>query len=178
MEFHFGMFALTTFSAHYFAWVTPFVALALARRPEWRGMLWLHLLQVGAVLALADLYGGPGTTWGLLQPLQPDVVDAVPNLREALLTSPGLVEQLAGALRTAFVALMALTCWPLVSWLRDRSRDAVAAGVHSDGPGAGVVGGVSAASGSQPTHGEGDTTDHGEDPEGREDRFGQQPASR
>ena len=54
-------------------------------------MLWLHLLQVGAVLALADLYGGPGTTWGLLQPLQPDVVDAVPNLREALLTSPGPV---------------------------------------------------------------------------------------
>lgn len=161
--FHFGMFALTTFSAHYFAWVTPFVALALARRPEWRGMLWLHLLQVGAVLALADLYGGPGTTWGLLQPLQPDVVDAVPNLREALLTSPGLVEQLAGALRTAFIALMALTCWPLVTALRATSAP-VAAG--------------SAAVGTQAAHGKGDPADQREQPEDREDRLGQQPAAR
>lgn len=119
--FHGGMFALTTFSAHYFAWFTPFVALALARKPEWRGMLGLHLLQVLAVIGLADLLGGPGTTWGLFQPLQPDVVDAVPNLRELLLNSPDLAVQAAGALRTAFIALMALTLWPMVTALRATS---------------------------------------------------------
>jgi hypothetical protein len=112
--FHAGMFALTTFSAHYFAWFTPFVALALARRPNWRGNLGVHLLQVLGVLALADLLGGPGTTWGLWQPLQPDIVDAVPNLRELLLTDPDLALQAAGALRTAFIALMALWTWPVV----------------------------------------------------------------
>ena len=108
---HGGMFALTTFSAHYFAWFTPFVALALARRPEWRGNLWLHLLQALVVLGLADLLGGPGTTWGLLQPLAPDLADAVPNLRELTLTSPDLGTQLAGALRTSFIALMAVWLW-------------------------------------------------------------------
>ncbi|HUG83511.1 MAG TPA: glycosyltransferase 87 family protein, partial [Euzebya sp.] len=115
--FHGGLFALTTFSAHYFAWFTPFVALALARRPQWRGTLGVHVLQAVAVLALADLLGGPGTTWGLFQPLQPDVVDALPNLREILLTSPDLAVQAAGALRTAFVALMVLWLWPAMAEL-------------------------------------------------------------
>jgi hypothetical protein len=118
--FHGGLFALTTFSAHYFAWFAPFVAIALARRPQWRGALPVHLLQVVAVLGLADLLGGPGTTWGLWQPLQPDVVDAVPNLRELLLTAPELSVQAAGALRTAFIALMALWLWPAVSELWGR----------------------------------------------------------
>ncbi|CAN5335960.1 hypothetical protein BH23ACT9_BH23ACT9_36520 [soil metagenome] len=122
--FHGGLFALTTFSAHYFAWFTPFVALALARRPQWRGTLGVHLLQALGVLALADLLGGPGTTWGLFQPLQPDVVDAVPNLREILLTAPDLAEQAAGALRTAFIALMVLWLWPAVAelWHEGTSR--------------------------------------------------------
>lgn len=114
---HGGLFMLTTFSAHYFAWFTPFVALAIARRPGWGGALWVHLLQAAGVLLLADLLGGPGTTWGLFQPLQPDQVDAVPNLRELLLTSPDLAEQAAGALRSAFIALMALWLWPPVSEL-------------------------------------------------------------
>jgi hypothetical protein len=120
---HGGMFALTTFSAHYFAWATPFVALALARRPAWRGVLGLHLGQAVVVLALADLLGGPGTTWGLLQPVAPDLVDAVPNLREALLATPDLAEQAAGALRTAFVALSAVLLWPVVSELARRPLD-------------------------------------------------------
>ncbi|MGI9016967.1 MAG: glycosyltransferase 87 family protein [Euzebya sp.] len=115
--FHGGLFMLTTFSAHYFAWFTPFVALAIARRPWWRGTLWVHLLQVAAVLALADLLGGPGTTWELFQPVAPGLVDAVPNLREMVLTAPDLAVQLAGALRTAFIALMALWLWPAMTEL-------------------------------------------------------------
>lgn len=116
--FHGGLFALTTFSAHYFAWFTPFVALALARRPQWGPTLALHLLQAFVVIALADLLGGPGTTWGLWQPVAPDLADAVPNLREVLLTSPDLAEQAAGALRTTFIALMGLWLWPAVRELR------------------------------------------------------------
>lgn len=116
--FHGGLFALTTFSAHYFAWFTPFVALALARRPRWGPTLALHLLQAVVVIALADLLGGPGTTWGLWQPLAPEMVDALPNLRELVLTSPGLAEQGAGALRTAFITLMALWLWPASQELR------------------------------------------------------------
>ncbi len=109
---HGAMFALATFSAHYFAWFTPFVMLALARRPAWRGVLPLHLLQVAVVLATADLLGGPGTLLGLFEPLQPDVVTAVPNLRELLLTAGELPVQLAGALRSAFLALMVLLAAP------------------------------------------------------------------
>lgn len=115
--FHAGLFALTTFSAHYFAWFTPFVALALARRPRWGPTLTLHLVQVALVLALADLLGGPGTTWGLWEPLAPGLAGAVPNLRELTLTSPGLAEQAAGVLRTAFVAVTVLWAWPAVAEL-------------------------------------------------------------
>ncbi len=123
LVFHVGMFALGTFSAHYFAWFTPFVALALARRPAWRGLLPLHLAQVVVVLALADLLGGPGTTWGLWQPLQPDVVDALPNLRELLLGDQTLAEQAAGALRTTFIALTAVLAWPALRELARGSPD-------------------------------------------------------
>ncbi|WP_370327774.1 hypothetical protein [Euzebya sp.] len=124
---HAGLFALTTFSAHYFAWFTPFVALGLARRPTWRGLGWLHLLQVVVVLAMADLLGGPGTTWGLFQPLQPDLADAVPTLRELLLTAPDAAEQAAGALRTAFIALTALLAWPALAelWRGDPAEGAL-----------------------------------------------------
>ena len=73
------------------------------------------------------------------------------------------VEQLAGALRTAFIALMALTCWPLVTALRATSAP-VAVG--------------SAAVGTQAAHGKGDPADQREQPEDREDRLGQQPAAR
>ena len=160
---HGGMFALTTFSAHYFAWITPFVALAIARRPGWRGVGWVHLMQVGVVLLLADLLGGPGTTWGLFQPLQPDLVDAVPNLREALLTAPESAEQLAGLLRTTFIALMGLWLWPFLAEL------------WRTGTGVGPSAGSSVA---QATDGQDGPADQGEEPEHGEERLGQQPAPR
>lgn len=110
--FHVGMFALVTFSAHYLAWLTPFVALALARRPEWRAVLPLHLVQVAVVLVFADLVGGPDTLLGTLRTAYPpDLAPA--SLRAMLLTSPGLVEQALGALRTAFVAVTLLLAWPV-----------------------------------------------------------------
>lgn len=121
LVFHAAMFGLATFSAHYFMWVTPFAAIALARRPSWRGTLWLHLAQVLVVLAIADLLGA--SLLGLFAPLAPDLVTAVPNLQEALLTSPGTAEQLLGLLRTAFVALSALFVWPaLVELVRSRTH--------------------------------------------------------
>jgi len=120
LVFHTAMFGLATFSAHYFMWVTPFVAIALARRPSWRGTLWLHLAQVVVVLAVADLLGG--SVLGVFAPLAPDLATAVPNLQEALLTAPGTAEQLLGLLRTAFLALSAFFVWPaLVELVRSRS---------------------------------------------------------
>lgn len=112
LAFHAGMFALVTFSAHYLAWLTPFVALALARRPGWRAVLPLHLLQVAVVLAFADVLGGPDTLLGTLRTAYPTDV-ALPSLRAWLLASPGLAEQALGALRTAFVALTVLLAWPV-----------------------------------------------------------------
>jgi hypothetical protein len=115
---HAGMFALATFSAHYFMWFTPFVALALARREAWRGMLPLHLLQCVVVIAIADALGGPGTLLGLFEPVQPELATSLPNLRELLLVS-GQAEQVVGVLRTAFVALSALLAAPALAELRD-----------------------------------------------------------
>lgn len=112
LVFHAGMFALATFSAHYFMWFTPFVALALARRPRWRGVLALHLLQAGLVLAIADALGGPGTLLGLFEPVSPDLATSLPNLREALLTSPDAADQVLGLLRTGFVVSTVLLAWP------------------------------------------------------------------
>jgi hypothetical protein len=111
--FHAGMFAFATFSAHYLAWLTPFVALAIGRRPAWRGTLPLHLLQCGAALAFADLVGGSAVTVGLFQPLQPELATAWPNLQEAFLTSH-FSAQLAGILRTGLVALALLLAVPAV----------------------------------------------------------------
>jgi hypothetical protein len=116
---HAAMFALATFSAHYFMWFTPFVALAVARRPWWPAVLPLHLGQAAAVLAMADLAGGPGTLTGLFEPAQPDLATALPNLREALLGSPDLARRASGLLQTSFVVLTGLLVWPAVAEARD-----------------------------------------------------------
>ena len=133
LAFHAGMFALATFSAHYFMWFTPFVALAIARRPAWRGVLPLHLAQVLVALAIADLLGGPGTTWGLFSPVSPELAGGLPNLRELLLGS-GLAERLAGVLRTGFLVLTLLLAWPALVELHDGARPAKATRRQGDGP--------------------------------------------
>lgn len=122
---HVAMFAVATFSAHYVAWLTPFVALALARRPTWRGVLWLHLLQVALVLAFIDLIGGPDATLGLLLPAAPAAAE-IGSLRELLLTDPVTAEQLQGVLRTGFVAASLLLVWPAVRELWTGPADAAA----------------------------------------------------
>lgn len=140
---HAGMFSLAPFSAHYFMWFVPFVALAVARRPEWRGVLALHLAQVAVVLAIADALAGPEMTWGLLRPLGPELADAWPNLRELLLGS-GLSERLVGVLRTGLLALMVLLVWPALAELRT--------GTRSPEPGDGKGG--AGPDGEQPARGE------------------------
>jgi len=113
LVFHAGFFAFSTFAARYFAWFTPFVFLALARRPAWRGTLPVYLLQCVAVLALADLiHGGPVILLGLFEPMHPDLATAWPNLHEAFLTSPQLGRQVAGVLASAFTALSILLVIP------------------------------------------------------------------
>ena len=115
---HAGLFAFSAFAARYFAWLTPFVFLALARRPSWRAMLPLHLLQCAAVLALADLiHGGPVILLGLFEPLQPELATAWPTLHEAFLVSPQLAAQAAGVLTSAFCALTILFAVPALSEL-------------------------------------------------------------
>lgn len=117
---HAAIFAFSTFSAHYFMWFTPFVALALLRRPHWRGVLALHLLQACALLAISDLVNGPRTLLALFLPLDPLSVPDLPSLRELLLTSRPLTEQLIGVLRTGFLALTALLVAPAVAELAGR----------------------------------------------------------
>jgi len=124
---HVAMFGLATFSAHWFTWVTPFVALALARRPRWRAVLPLHLVQVAAVLLIADLLGG--SVLNVFAPLEPDLATTAPSLNEALLTSRGLGAQLEGLLRTAFVVACVLLVLPAVRELR-RGRSGL--GVRPD----------------------------------------------
>jgi hypothetical protein len=126
LVFHAGLFAFTTFSAHYFAWFTPFVALALGRRPAWRGTLPLHLLQCTTVLALAQIvHGDPNILVGLFIPLEPDLAHALPNLQELFLGSPRLGLQVAGILRAGFLALTVLFAMPAVAEL---ARSPVQAG--------------------------------------------------
>lgn len=131
---HMGMFALATFSAHYFMWLTPFVALLIARRPQWRGVLPLHLLQVLVVLAIADVVGGPGTLTGLFSPVHPDLAGAWPNLRELLLGS-GVADRLVSLLRTAFLVLSLLLVWPVLAELHDGARPAEGPRREPDGGG-------------------------------------------
>lgn len=109
--FHGLMFALATFSVHYFVWFVPFVVLAIMRRPDWPQIGWLHLVQIIAVFALADLIGGPGITSGLLAPLNPDMALALPSLNDLLLTKPETAEKLAGVLRTIFLATTIVQLW-------------------------------------------------------------------
>lgn len=137
---HAGMFALATVSAHYLMWLTPFVAIALARRPSWRGAVWLHLAQVAIVLALADVLGGTGVLLGLFQPLHSELAGAWPSLRELLLTSPALHEQVASVLRTAFLAVTVLWAWPALAELHRSAFPAALVpaqppGSEQDGPG-------------------------------------------
>lgn len=110
---HLALFALSTWGAHYLAWLTPFIALALARRPGWRGVLWLHLLQAVLALAWFDAVGGPDTTTGTLLPAAP-AAGQLGSLRELVLTNPAQADQLVGVLRTGFVAASALLAWPAV----------------------------------------------------------------
>lgn len=118
---HAAVFALSTFSAHYFMWFTPFVALALLRRPQWRGVLALHLVQVLVVLAVSDLINGPRTLLALFVPLDPLAVPDLPSLRELLLNSRALTDQLIGVLQTAFLVVSALLVAPAVAELAGRA---------------------------------------------------------
>ena len=112
---HAGFFAFSTFAARYFTWFTPFVFLALARRPAWRGTLPLHLLQCAGVLALADLvHGGSVILLGLLAPMQPELARAWPSLQEVFLLSPELGTQAAGVLTSGVCALTILFAVPAV----------------------------------------------------------------
>lgn len=118
---HAAVFGLATFSAHYLMWITPFVAIGLARRPSWRGLLPLHLAQVVLALAVADLLGGP--VLGVFAPVAPEVVPSLPSLYEAMLGAPDSALRLEGLLRTAFVAVTALLVWPaLVELARGAGR--------------------------------------------------------
>lgn len=117
---HLAMFALAPFGAHWFAWVTPFVALGLARRPEWRGLLALHLVSVVVALALSDVQAGPDTLLGTFIPAS-QAAASLPSLRELLLTS-GSAEVAVSALRTAFLALSVLVCVPVIAELRRGAR--------------------------------------------------------
>lgn len=119
LVFHAAMFGLATFSAHYLMWLTPFVALALLRRPDWRGTLWLHLAQVVLALALADLLGIQLAS--LFAPLS-EALTRVGSLRELFLTDADALEQVAGVLRTAFVGVTVLLAWPAVRELWGRPR--------------------------------------------------------
>jgi hypothetical protein len=123
---HAAMFGLATFAAHYLMWFTPFVAIAVARRATWRGVLPLHLVQVGLALAMADVLGGPGTTLGLFEPVQPVLTQSLPALREAFLTDPGQRLQVLGLIRTATTVSMALLVVPAIAELAGRRRAAVA----------------------------------------------------
>lgn len=132
---HAALFAFSTTSAHYFMWFTPFVALAVLRRPEWRGMLVLHLVQVAVALAISDLINGPRTLLALFQPLSPLGASDLPSLRELLLNSRVLTEQLIGVLRTGFLVVTALLAAPAVAELAGRSPQAPHAEAHRAGEG-------------------------------------------
>lgn len=122
---HAALFAFSTVSAHYLMWFTPFVALALLRRPQWRGVLALHLLQVVAILAISDLVNGPRTLLGLFEPLAPSAAADLPSLRELLLNARALTEQLIGVLRTGFLVVTALLVAPALAELAGRTAQAV-----------------------------------------------------
>jgi hypothetical protein len=109
LALHAGMFALSPFSAHYLAWMTPFIAVAVARRPGWPALA-VHLSQAAIALAVADLLGGPGVTLGLFEPAHP-AANALPSLRTALLTGPVAADVAIVGLRVLFgVVMLVLLC--------------------------------------------------------------------
>ena len=116
--FHGLMFALATFSVHYFVWFVPFVVLAIMRRPDWPGVGWLHVVQIVAVFALADTIGGPGITLGLFSPLNPDMALALPSLYDLTLTKPETYEKAISVCRTVFLAATLVQLWPVVRDVR------------------------------------------------------------
>jgi hypothetical protein len=112
---HVALFALGRFSPHYLMWLTPFIALALARRPAWPGTLWLHLGQAAIALWIADLWG-----WGVA--VFSPVVPGLPGPAGAAVTPPATAERLDGLLVTAFLAISVLLVWPAVVELWRRTR--------------------------------------------------------
>jgi hypothetical protein len=119
LVFHAGMFALGTFSAHYFMWFTPFVALAFGRRPQWQAVLPLHLAQCIVVFAMADLVVGPTALLGAFRAAAPTFGEGWPNLQEAFVGAPpDLAGQVLGLLLSAFLVITALLAWPAVGELR------------------------------------------------------------
>jgi len=112
---HALLFALAGSSPHYLMWLTPFVALALARRPSWGGVLWLHLAAVAVALVVAD-HGGWG--WSTFAPLVPSLPGPA-----APLVAPALAERLDPLLDTAFTALTVLLALPAVAELLPRRAD-------------------------------------------------------
>jgi hypothetical protein len=108
----------------YFMWFTPFVALALGRRPAWRALLPLHLTQCVVVFAMADLVVGPTALLGAFRGASPTYADGWPNLQEALLGAPPeLAGQVLGILLSGFLVLSALLAWPALSELRAEQTD-------------------------------------------------------
>lgn len=120
---HAAVFAFSNFSAHYFMWFTPFVALGLARREHWRHLLPVHLLQVVVVLGLHDLVNAPRVGLGAFQPLAPSLVQQLPNLRELVLPATELRDLLLGLGRSAFLVLTALIVWPALTEATRRRRE-------------------------------------------------------
>jgi len=112
---HALLFALAGSSPHYFMWITPFVALALARRPAWRGVVWLHLAAVAVALVVADT-GGWG--WATLAPLVPELPGPAGPL-----IAPALAERLDPLLDTTFTVLVALFALPAAAELWPRRED-------------------------------------------------------
>ncbi|MBW3658322.1 MAG: hypothetical protein KY457_06765 [Actinobacteria bacterium] len=122
---HLVMFATTLFSAHYLMWVTPAIALLLARS-DVRAVLPLHLVQVAGVFTAAFLlWGGilfTGTLGGL-GPTAQRLLPLGPPLRDGQL--PADI-----AWVTATVATLALLVPFLIETLR---RDPGAHGVPRPG---------------------------------------------
>lgn len=112
---HALLFGLAGFSPHYFMWMTPFVALALARRPAWRGILWLHLAQAVVAFVIADTGG-----WGIatLAPLFGDL----PAPAGPVIT-PALADRWEPLLHTVFTALTLLFALPALAELLPRRAD-------------------------------------------------------
>ena len=102
---HLAMFATTLFSAHYLMWITPAIALLVARS-DVRAVVPLHLVQVAGVFVAAFLLwggilftgtlGGLGPTAQRLLPLGPPLADG--QLLADIAWTTGVIAVLALAL--------------------------------------------------------------------------------